>query len=227
MCKRLEAIKERVKSAAERAGRNPSDIKIVAVSKKKPASQIKELYGCGQRLFGENYIQEAIKKIEGLSNLKDISWHFIGHLQRNKAKFAVRYFDWIETVDSIRLARAINKKAGQIGKKINILVQVNIGREESKSGFLEEDVRGAIEVIRELDNLNLRGLMTIPPRADTAEDSRVWFKKLALLKKQLTNIFPTLSLKELSMGMSRDFEVAIEEGATIVRIGTSLFGPRD
>ena len=227
MCEKFEAIRERVVRAAERVGRDPSEIKIVAVSKKKPVSQIEWLYRCGQRLFGENYVQEAVEKIEELSRLKGISWHFIGHLQRNKAKIAVRYFDWIETVDSIRLAKALNKKAGDMGKKVNILVQVNIGREESKSGFMEEDIQDAIEVIMGLDNLSLHGLMTIPPRAETAEGSRVWFKKLALLKDRLVEVFPALSLKELSMGMSRDFEVAIEEGATIVRVGTALFGPRD
>ncbi len=227
MCKKLDVIKKRVKIAAERVGRNPSKIKIVAVSKKKPVSQIKELYECGQRLFGENYIQEAIKKIEGLGSLKDISWHFIGHLQRNKAKFAVRYFDWIETVDSIRLARTLNKKANDIGKRVNILLQVNIGREESKSGFLEEEVLDAVNVISELDNLNLKGLMAIPPKAATVEGSRRWFKKMAEFRNRLRDAFPYLSLEELSMGMSNDFEVAIEEGATIVRIGTALFGPRD
>lgn len=225
MCEKLEEIQKRVKAAALKVGRDPSSIKIVAVSKKKPASQIEQLYRCGQKIFGENYVQEAVRKIDALSSFGDISWHFIGHLQKNKAKLAVKYFNWIEGVDSFSLAKLLNKYALKAQKKINCLIQVNIGREKTKSGILEEEIVDLIESIIELEALSLKGFMTIHPRSEHVEDSRHWFKKMKVLLEKYQARYPFL--KELSMGMSKDFEIAIEEGATIVRIGTALFGPRD
>ncbi len=225
MCERLEEVKKRMQAAALKAGRDPSSIKIVAVSKKKPSFQIQELYDCGQKIFGENYVQEAVEKIKSLSALNDVEWHFIGHLQRNKAKLAVDYFHWIEGVDSLRLAKTINKYAIKAKKRISCLIQVNIGREESKSGVFEEDLPELVRAFSEFTALELKGFMTIHPRSDDVEESRYWFKKMRKLLETYQKEYPFL--KELSMGMSRDFEIAIQEGATIVRIGTALFGPRD
>ncbi len=226
MCERLNYIKERVAVAAKRSGRDASDITIVAVSKKKPSFMIRALYDCGQRIFGENYIQEAISKIEQLSDIKDIQWHFIGHLQRNKVKYAVRWFNWIETVDSFKLAKALDRKAKELDRRIKILVQVNIADEQSKYGMTPKEVPALLDELDSLSNLEFKGLMTIHPFSSTPEDARQWFKKMVQLRDDLSNSYPHLDFSELSMGMSSDFEIAIEEGATIVRIGTALFGPR-
>ncbi len=212
--------------AAERSGRKSSDITIVAVSKKKPSSMIHSLYDCGQRVFGENYMQEAVNKIKELSDLADVKWHFIGHLQRNKAKHAAKWFDWVETVDSLKLAKALNKRAGELGRRLKVLVQINIAGEQTKHGVAPEDAQALLEEIGTLSRLEFKGLMTIHPFSADPEDARQWFKKMAQLRDDFSALYPALDFSELSMGMSNDFEVAIEEGATIVRIGTALFGPR-
>ena len=227
MCEQLEEIKKRVSQACERAGRDPAAVTIVAVSKKKPAEMVRRLYDCGHRVFGENYVQEGIEKIEALSDLNDITWHFIGHLQRNKAKLAVSKFQWVQTVDSVRLAKALNRHAAEQGKILNVLVQVNIGKEESKYGLVPEDVPEFLKAVFSLSHIRIRGLMTIHPFSVSKEESRTWFRQMAELRDHLSMAFPQIDLSELSMGMSNDFDVAIEEGATIVRIGTALFGPRD
>ena len=227
MCERLEQIRAHVEEACRRSGRNPDEITVVAVSKRKPASMIRELFNCGQRVFGENYVQEGVAKVEELADLDEIKWHFIGHLQRNKAKLAVQHFDWIETVDSERLANALNKRAQELNKCVNVLVQVNIGQEESKYGVMKEDVPPLLEHVHGLSNLKLKGLMTIHPVSSSKEEARKWFSQMAALKRELEASYPEMDLSELSMGMSRDYDIAIEEGATIVRIGTALFGPRE
>ena len=227
MCERLEEIKKRVSRACERSGRDPAVVTIVAVSKKKPAEMIRKLYNCGHRVFGENYVQEGIEKIGALSDLNDITWHFIGHLQRNKAKLAVLHFHWVQTVDSVRLARALNRHAAEQGKILNTLVQVNIGKEESKYGLMPEEVPEFLKAVSSFSHIRIRGLMTIHPFSVSKEESRRWFRQMAELRDNLSRAFPRIDLSELSMGMSNDFDVAIEEGATIVRIGTALFGPRD
>ncbi|NPA94000.1 MAG: YggS family pyridoxal phosphate-dependent enzyme [Thermodesulfobacteria bacterium] len=227
MCERLEQIRAHVEEACRRSGRNPDEITVVAVSKRKPASMIRELFNCGQRVFGENYVQEGVAKVEELADLHEIKWHFIGHLQRNKAKLAVQHFDWIETVDSERLANALNKRAQELNKCVNVLVQVNIGQEESKYGVMKEDVPPLLEHVHGLSNLKLKGLMTIHPVSSSKEEARKWFRQMAALKRELEASYPEMDLSELSMGMSRDYDIAIEEGATIVRIGTALFGPRE
>ena len=227
MCNRLEDIEKRVQDACRRSGRDPARVTVVAVSKKKPASMVRELYECGQRVFGENYVQEGVEKVKALSDLSGIKWHFIGHLQRNKAKLAVLNFDWVQTVDSVRLAQSLNRHAAEQGKILNVLVQVNIGGEESKFGLMPETVPEFLDQVSSLSNIFVRGLMTIHPFSASKEAARKWFRQMAALRAELAKTFPQLDLSELSMGMSNDFDVAIEEGATIVRIGTALFGPRD
>ncbi len=226
MCERLKCVRDRVLAACKKTGRSLSDITIVAVSKTKPASMVMELYECGQRVFGENYIQEGVEKVTFLSTLKDIEWHFIGHLQRNKAKLAARYFHWVETVDSERIASALDKYAAKEGKVLNVLIQVNIGQEDSKFGILPKELPRLLNYVSSLANLRIKGLMTIHPFSSQKEDARRWFSMMAALREEMAQRFPHLDLSELSMGMSNDYDLAIEEGATIVRIGTALFGQR-
>jgi len=229
MCEKLEEIRARIRTSAQRVGRDPAHVKILAVSKKKPAEMVKDLFNCGQRAFGENYVQEAVAKIQDLSQLrKEISWHFIGHLQRNKAKIAAEYFDCIETVDTIRLARTLDRHARDLGKKLDCLIQVNIGRDPAKSGIAPEELADLLEQVKELPSLRLKGLMTIHPWSSSRQEAKKWFARLRQLRDKVISqgVVPKHMLEELSMGMSGDFEEAVEEGATIVRIGTALFGPR-
>ncbi len=226
MCEKLDEVKRRIEEACKRAGRDPQDIKLVAVSKKKPASMIRHLFECGHRVFGENYIQEGVEKIKELKELDSIEWHFIGHLQRNKAKMAAEFFDWIETVDSKRLADALNRRAQEFGREIKVLVQVNIGGEASKHGVSRQEVPALLEHVAGLANLHIKGLMTIHPFSHSREEARKWFRQMAQLRQELAENYPEIDLSQLSMGMSMDYDVAIEEGATIVRVGTALFGPR-
>ncbi len=230
MCERLEEIRARVRKAALRSGRDPDKVKILAVSKKKPPEMIRELFNCGQLSFGENYVQEAVAKIEELSDFRSqIHWHFIGHLQRNKAKLAAQYFDCIETLDSLRLANALDRHAGKLGRRIDCLVQVNIGLDPAKSGVEPDRLRALLEEVRDLTSIRIKGLMTIHPWSASSREARNWFKELRCLRDEVVSqgLPQGICLDELSMGMSRDFEEAVEEGATIVRIGTALFGPRD
>jgi len=224
---RLQKINNRIRRAADRCGRDPSEIKLVAVSKTMPSERVKAAIDAGADTFGENYIQEAREKFNTLSAYP-VSWHFIGHLQTNKAKYAVRLFDLIHSVDSLKLARELNKFAGKIDKAQNILIQVNIGKEETKSGIHSEDLRHLIEDTSRLENLSIKGLMTMPPYFNAPEKVRPFFRTLHDLRNQLRSKVPeNVTLDELSMGMTGDFEVAIEEGATLVRIGTAIFGERD
>ncbi len=230
MCKRLEDIRDRIQAAAARAGRDPSRVTILAVSKKKPAEMVRHLYGCGQRSFGENYVQEAVAKIQELSDIRaGAEWHFIGHLQRNKAKLAVQYFDCIETVDSMRLAKTLDRHAGELGRVMNCLIQVNIGEDPAKAGVAPGSLAELLASVQKLSFLRVKGLMTIHPWSSTRDEARDWFRRLRRLRDRVSaeSSLTGVSLRELSMGMSRDFEEAVEEGATIVRIGTALFGPRE
>lgn len=222
----LEKINRRIREAAVACGRDPKAVRLVAVSKTVPAERIRPAIEGGVEILGENYIQEAGDKIDQLADA-DVSWHFIGHLQSNKAKFAVRWFDLIHTVDSVKLAREINKQAAKIDKIQNILIQVNIGMEDSKSGAGERDALSLIREISPLENIAVKGLMTIPPFFDAPERVRPYFKALVSLRDKITaGKIPNVSTEELSMGMSGDFETAICEGATLVRIGTAIFGER-
>lgn len=222
----FNTVQQRVRNAAIDTGRNPSEIRIVAVSKTVSADRVKAAIGEGVTILGENYIQEARKKISDLSHLPT-SWHFIGHLQSNKAKYAVRLFDLIHSVDSLKLAEEIHRQAKKIEKFQEILVQVNIANEESKSGITLEEASALVRNIARLDNVRIIGLMTMPPFFDQPEKARPFFKALRELSSSLSkqNI-PNVEMRELSMGMSGDFETAIAEGATLVRVGTAIFGSR-
>ncbi|MCX7913700.1 MAG: YggS family pyridoxal phosphate-dependent enzyme [Thermodesulfovibrionales bacterium] len=220
-------ILKRISHAAMRSGRNPEDVKLIAVTKTVDPATIKEAINIGLRIFGENRVQEARKKIEELrpefANSK-IEWHLIGTLQRNKAKYAVHLFDLIHTIDSIELAEEVNKQAEKINKQQRVLIQVKLSSEITKHGILEEQLFALIERIKKLENLKLEGLMTMPPLFDDKEKTRPFFRRLRELREEAQK--RGVILQELSMGMSNDFEVAIEEGSTMVRIGTALFGER-
>jgi hypothetical protein len=223
---RIIKIRDRITQTALSCGRNPSNVNLVAVTKTVSAGTIKAAIDAGIFIFGENYIQEAMTKIDDLSDTR-VSWHFIGHLQSNKAKYAVRYFDLIHTIDTLKLAQEINRQAKKLDKIQNILVQVNIAMEATKSGVAYEDTISLIREISTLENLSVKGLMTMPPFFNQPEKVRPYFKHLAQLKNQIQNkAIKNVEMNELSMGMTGDFEVAIEEGATLVRIGTAIFGDR-
>ena len=222
----FESVVERIHTAAVQCGRDPDEIQLVAVSKTIPAARVEKAIAAGVQFLGENYVQEARDKFDTLS-AHPVSWHFIGHLQSNKAKYAVRIFNLIHSVDSLKLAKELNKQAAKNGKVQNILVQVNIAEEATKSGASVAQTRELVSGIGKLENLSLKGLMTMPPYFYEPEKARPFFKALRELRDriQAENI-PNISLKELSMGMTGDFEVAIAEGATLVRIGTAIFGDR-
>ncbi|MBF0241363.1 MAG: YggS family pyridoxal phosphate-dependent enzyme [Desulfamplus sp.] len=234
---RLATIKTQIADAAKICGREPEEITLVAVSKKKSVDTVLDAINSGVKIFGENYIQEATDKIDAIRQKigqkidLDIKWHFIGHLQSNKAKVAVKYFDLIHTVDSIKLAQEIDRQAEKIGKIQDILIQVNISQEETKSGTEADDAISLVESISTLKSLSLKGLMGMPPFFDEPERARPYFRELAKIrdrieKMRITSISNSISMEHLSMGMSGDFQVAIEEGSTMVRIGTSIFGTR-
>jgi hypothetical protein len=222
--KRLEDIKKRITQAALKAGREPEEIELIAVSKNHPVSRINFFKEQGIRTFGESRVQELQDKYEKVS---DINWHFIGHLQRNKVKYLVRMKNCtlIHSLDSLRLAREINKRARKNNRIMPVLIEVNIAEDENKFGFLPGEVEEFLREAKGLQNIDIQGLMTIVPYVDDPEEVRPYFQKMAALKDSLNNT--GYQLKELSMGMTNDFEVAIEEGATMIRIGTGLFGERE
>ena len=224
---RLTIIRNRIQEAAETYGRGPHSVRLVAVSKTKPADSVLDAIEAGATIFGENYIQEAQDKISTLA-AHPVSWHFIGHLQTNKAKFAVKLFDLIHSVDSLKLARQLDREAEKHNKIQNVLIQVNVGKEASKSGVSSEDTVSLIEEISKLPNLSIRGLMTMPPFFDDPDRARPYFKELADLRHHIrSRNIPNVRMDELSMGMTGDFKVAIECGSTLVRIGTAIFGRRN
>jgi pyridoxal phosphate enzyme (YggS family) len=220
------SIQQQIEYSAKACGRDPKTIRLVAVGKTQRVDRLREAIRAGVTIIGENYIQEAREKFDQLANIA-VQWHFIGHLQSNKAKFAVRMFDLIHSVDSIKLAETLNTQARKIGKRQEILIQVNIGDAPSKSGLAEKEAAGHIIRIAEMENLHIRGLMTMPPFYNNPEKVRPYFAALRQLRDHLgSNTKLTSDFKELSMGMTGDFDVAIREGATMVRIGTALFGAR-
>ncbi len=212
----IEAVEHRIEAAARRAGRARADITLIAVTKTFPADVIHEAYDAGLRAFGENYIQEFERKQPELADLAGARFHFIGHLQSNKARRAVELFDAIQTVDTAKLASRLNEAAE---RELETMIEVKLSGEEAKSGARPEDLPALIEAIRACPRLRLTGLMTMPPWSDDPEQSRPYFRRLRDLAAQH-------GLPNLSMGMSHDLEVAIEEGATHVRVGTALFGSR-
>ena len=223
---RLDTIKERIDRAAKSNGRPPEDIRLVAVSKTMPVDTVRMAIDAGAEILGENYIQEARTKVNALMD-GDVEWHFIGHLQSNKAKYAVRLFDLIHSVDSLKLALELNKQAAKTGKVQSILIQVNVAREDSKSGIFKEDLLDLIHTVAQLPNLSLKGLMTMPPFFNAPDKVRPYFKELRRLRDQIAaKKIENVMLRELSMGMTGDFEAAISEGATLVRVGTAIFGER-
>ena len=226
ICANLRAVREKIAAAARKCGRDPDEIKLLAVSKRMTADAVREAWQCGQRLFGENFVQEAGEKITLLDPA--ITWHFIGHLQSNKAGLAARLFHMIETVDRMKIAVALDRHAGNLERTLDILVQVNTGLEARKSGIAPQNVEQFVRELGTLHRLRVLGLMTMPPYSADPERSRPYFRTLreiadALAAKQL---FADSSNVILSMGMSNDFAVAIEEGATLVRVGTAIFGER-
>lgn len=212
---RLSRVQERIARAARQAGRNPADITLVAVSKTKPAADIRAAYEAGQRHFGENYVQDFDAKAGDLGDMPGAVFHFIGKLQSNKTKRAAALFQVIQTVDSIKLARRLN----DCGAPLDVFLEVKLSPEESKSGLEETDLAELAEYVRSLPHLHLRGLMTMPPWSDDPEPARPYFRRLRELSEQH-------NLADLSMGMSHDLEVAIQEGSTVVRVGTAIFGER-
>jgi PLP dependent protein len=222
IAERLAKVRSRIEGAAAACGREPGEVKLVAVSKTKTADAIREAYGCGQRAFGENYAQELAAKAEALRDLPDIEWHFIGHLQTNKARVVARSAGVVHTVDSVALARELGKRgASEREGWIDVLVEVNVGGEPQKAGVTPGEIPGVLAEVRAQPSLRLRGLMTMPP-PDLAATERA-FETLALLRNLHGG---RAALPELSMGMSDDLEVAIAHGATYVRVGTAIFGPR-
>jgi uncharacterized pyridoxal phosphate-containing UPF0001 family protein len=239
----LLRVMERIEKAARRVGRDPGEIKLVAVSKTVEPVRIREAVEAGVSILGENYVQEAQRKIEEIGcpactelasrsfaegwrfgKGRPVAWHFIGHLQTNKAKYAVRLFEMIHSIDSLPLAQELNRRGQQENRVVKIMIEVNISGEATKFGADEEKVLGIAKGILSLDHLSLEGLMSMPPYFDSPEMSRPYYIQLRELKERMVR--EGIPLKELSMGMSNDFEIAIEEGATYVRVGTAIFGAR-
>lgn len=219
----LQEVSERILRACERAGRNRSEVELIAVSKTFPAEAVMQAVEAGQLVFGESRLQEAEPKMEVLPDR--LRWHFIGRVQRNKVRRILARFEVVHAVDSLRLAAYMDGIARELGLFPEVFLQVNVGGELSKGGFDPEELRGDMESLLALRNLSILGLMCIPPQAPDAESARTWFVKLRELRDQLESEFK-VPLPALSMGMSGDFETAIEEGATHVRVGSSIFGKR-
>ena len=213
----LERVRERLARAAERAGRRPADVLLIAVSKTVEIERIRAAVAAGVVALGENRVQEAKGKVAELG--RAAAWHLIGHLQTNKAKDAVELFDVIHSLDRVELARELERRAAARGQVVEALLQVNVAAEASKGGVGPDAVGETLDLVGKLSHVRVRGLMTIPPEVERAEDARPWFRRLRELGERH-------GLRELSMGMSHDFEVAVEEGATMIRVGTAIFGPR-
>jgi pyridoxal phosphate enzyme (YggS family) len=226
----IAAIQARIAKAAHRAGRRPADIALMAVSKTHPPEKIREAYAAGLRLFGENKVQEFAGKFAALKDLPDARFHMIGHLQSNKAAKAAELFSAIDSVDSLRLAEKLNAASATENKHLAILIEINIAGEAAKSGIAPDspELQALLQAAPRFEHLSFRGLMTVPPIADDPESARPFFERLRALREQIAaQHLPSIGLDELSMGMSHDFEVAIEEGSTCVRVGTAIFGERE
>jgi pyridoxal phosphate enzyme (YggS family) len=225
----VSAVRERIAAAALRAGRQAADVMLMAVSKTQPAEKIREAYHAGLRVFGENRVQEFFVKAPAVADLHHAEWHMIGHLQTNKAAKTAELFSAVDSVDSLKVAEKLDAAARSLGKKLEVLIEINVGGEAAKSGVppdspaLEEILIAALG----LESLVFRGLMTVPPFTDDPQGARPYFRKLRELRDTIAaRRLPALAMDELSMGMSHDFEIAIEEGSTCVRVGTAIFGER-
>jgi pyridoxal phosphate enzyme (YggS family) len=222
-------IQHRIATAAQRAGRRPEDITLMAVSKTFPPELIREAYQTGLRHFGENRVQEFAEKIQSLGDLQDAEWHMIGHLQSNKAARATELFAAMDAVDSLRMAKKLNDSAQQLRKKLSALIEINVGGEVAKNGlsFDAPELETLLRAAPRLENLEFHGLMTVPPYFEDPQLARPYFRKLRELRDRIAaQNLQTISMDVLSMGMSHDFEIAIEEGSTCVRVGTAIFGKR-
>ena len=224
----LARVRDQVAAAARRAGRSQEEIALMAVSKTQAVERICEAYAAGQRLFGENRVQEVSRKAPSLQDLKDAEWHLIGHLQTNKAARAAELFHAVDSVDSLKLAEKLDASARNAGKKLDVLIEVNVGGEAAKSGLAPDSpaFKELIAAAPRLEALSFRGLMTVPPFTDDPEGARLYFHKLRELRDEITRHKWAVAMDQLSMGMSHDFEVAISEGSTCVRVGTAIFGVR-
>jgi len=219
------SILRHISEAAEKCRRAPQEIKLLAASKSQNVGLIQAAIAAGVTLIGENYVQEAEEKRKTIR--ESVEWHMIGHLQRNKVKAAVALFDLIESLDSVALARELDKEGSRQGKKVRVFVEVKLSDEESKSGIAADEVEELLKAAADLPHLSIEGLMTVPPFRENPEEVRCYFRQLRELQATLCGrAIPHVDLRELSMGMTHDYPVAVEEGATIVRIGTALFGPR-
>jgi pyridoxal phosphate enzyme (YggS family) len=225
----IVAIRERIEASARRAGRRSEEIVLMGVSKTHPPERIREAYYAGLRLFGENRVQKFVGKVDELADLRDAAWHMIGHLQTNKAGKAAELFDAVDSVDSVKLAEKLDAAARGLGKKLAVLIEINVGGEAAKSGIAvwSRELEDILQAAPRFESLEFRGLMTVPPYADDPEDVRPYFRRLRELRDSIAaRKLPRVSMDVLSMGMSHDFEVAIEEGSTCVRVGTAIFGER-
>ena len=225
----LARVRQRIAEAACRAGRRPEDVALMAVTKTFPPEVIREAYNAGQRLFGENRVQEFAEKAASLSDLTEAGFHLIGHLQSNKAAKAAQIFSGVDSVDSLHLAEKLNAAAERAGKRLQVLIEINVGGEAAKSGVAPDspELESILTAAPRLENLEFRGLMSIPPFTEDPEGARPFFRTLRELRNQIASRkLPAVGMGTLSVGMSHDFEVAIEEGSTCVRIGTAIFGPR-
>jgi PLP dependent protein len=225
----LAAVRERMERAARHAGRLPEEILLMAVTKTQPQERIREAYNAGLRLFGENRVQEFAAKIDALQDLQAAEWHMIGHLQTNKAAMTAELFRAVDSVDSLKLAEKLDAAARALGKRLEVLIEINVGGESAKSGMAPAlpALEGLLIAAPRLEALVFHGLMTVPPFTDDPEAARPYFRKLRALRDAIAaRKLPSVAMDELSMGMSHDFEVAIEEGSTCVRVGTAIFGER-
>jgi len=225
----IARVREQIDAAARRAHRSSTDIELMAVTKVVSPDQIRKAYAAGIRAFGENRVQEFAGKCEALRDLPAAQWHMIGHLQSNKASRAVELFDAVDSLDSVRLAHKLNSAANELDKKLPVLIEINVGGEQAKSGIAPDspDLDQLLSSAPELSSLEFRGLMTVPPYSDDPDHSRPYFHRMRELFEEISRRpLPAIRMEVLSMGMSHDFEIAIEEGSTCVRIGTAIFGKR-
>ena len=226
----IVGVQEQIATAAKRAGRRDEEVALMAVTKTHPAEKIREAYEAGLRLFGENRVQEFAGKTAALADLAGADWHMIGHLQTNKAAKAVELFTAVDSVDSVKLAERLNVAAQSTGKKVAVLIEINIGGEEAKTGVAPDsaELEDLLQSAPRLESLSFGGLMTVPPFTDDSQGARPYFRKLRALRETIAaRKLPGINMDVLSMGMSHDFEVAIEEGSTCVRVGTAIFGARE
>lgn len=225
----IARVRDRIDAAFHRSGRKPDEIQLMAVTKTVSPDRIREAYESGIRLFGENRVQEFAAKWEQLRDLERTEWHMIGHLQTNKAAAAAELFDAVDSLDSVRLARKLNAAAAQIGKMLPVLIEINIGNEAAKSGLAPDsaELEQLLNSAPELPALEFRGLMAVPPYSDDPEQSRAYFRRMReLFERILKQRLPSIRMEILSIGMSHDFEIAVEEGSTCIRVGTAIFGDR-